>query len=124
MLWSGGPEASEGKLKLLESVVAATSPILNAADSGENTDRMEKKCFVDCSEYTVVDSFPWSYSNRPPPASTAISDTMLVDDDISEAVRALCQPALDGEDIALMEQWVDVLEAVAELELQEKFLRR
>ena len=49
---------------------------------------------------------------------------MLVDDDISEAVRALCQPALDGEDIALMEQWVDVLEAVAELELQEKFLRR
>lgn len=49
---------------------------------------------------------------------------MLLDDDLSEAVRCLCQAALDGEDIALMEQWVDVLEAVAELELQEKFLRR
>lgn len=80
----GSPQQQESKLSLLESIVVATSPIINAA----------------------------------------VSDAELIDDDVTEAVRALSQPALDGDDRDAIEEWVAVLGTIAELEILEKFERR
>ena len=35
----------------------------------------------------------------------------------------MCQPVLDSENLEMLENWIDVLDSVAELELEEKFLR-